>query len=417
MNIIQRAAYGYLKRSIRNDTDQTQPQKLFTLDELEKFFNKGSIGPDESEITYFTCLKVLSESVAKLTIHLKDKDNNKITDHESLRLLKFRPSEFMTPSTLKQLLEYHRNHYGNAYAYLNYDNKGQLKGIYPLDPKNMKILIDNENIFGQRSGHKGNRNRIFYEYTNPKTQKLHTLPSDEILHFKGGLSNDGIVGMCVRETLARTFKGSKESQKYLNNLYEKGLTAKAIIKYTGDFDKDKKRKLTQELAEFGGDEGDGFIPIPLGMDIVPLDLKLTDSQFYELRKHTALQIAGAFGVKPNHLNNYEKSSYANSEMQNLTFYIDTLLFILTQYEEEFNYKLLTEEEQKEGLRFEFNVGSILRGDLKAQAESLSKYTTGSVYSINEAREKAGLPKLPNGDVIMVNGSYVKLEEIGNAYKK
>ena len=66
------------------------------------------------------------------------------------------------------------------------------------------------------------------------------------------------------------------------------------------------------------------------------------------------KIAAAFGIKPNQINDYEKSSYANSEMQQLSFYVDTELFILKQYEEELNYKLLTDSEIKEGYFFKFN---------------------------------------------------------------
>ena len=163
--------------------------------------------------------------------------------------------------------------------------------------------------------------------------------------------------------------------------------------------------------------GDRIIPLPLGFDIVPLDLKLTDSQFYELKKFSSLQVAAAFGIKPNHLNNYDKSSYSNSEMQNLTFYVDTLLAILTQWEEELNYKLLTNEEIEQGLSYQFNVGTILRGDIKTQSESLRNYVSGSIYTINEARKKAGLPPAPGGDVIVVNGSYTDLDKLGNAYAK
>ncbi|WP_454962775.1 phage portal protein [Filifactor alocis] len=409
MNWLQRQAYNYLKKTVVNQT--SEENNLFTLEELNRYFGQGSLGEDISEITYFTCLKVLSESVGKMSIHLKDRNNNVIEGNDGVKALKVRPNHAMTPTVFKSLLEYHRNHYGNAYAYLAYNKQGVLEGIYPLEPRNMKILIDNAHIFSRNS-------QIYYEYMSPKNNKTYRFRNEEILHLKGGISSDGIVGMSVRETLARTLKGSKESQRYLNNLYEKGLTAKAIIKYTGDFDKGRKKELTKELLEFaGGSESDGIIPIPMGMDLVPLDLKLTDSQFYELKKYTALQIAGAFGIKPNHLNNYEKSSYANSEMQNLTFYIDTLLYILTQYEEEFNYKMLTEKDREKGLRYEFNVASILRGDLKTQAESLTKYTAGSVYKINEARKKAGLPPTKGGDVILVNGSYVDLENVGEAYVK
>lgn len=384
-----------------------------TSGEIYEFLKGGNIsaGKDLSEITYFTCLKVLSESIGKLSINLKDSDNNRIYAHDSLQMLKVRPNKFMTPTTFKALIEYHRNHSGNAYAYLQYEKNGKLEGIYPLESRNMQILIDNADIF-QRG------NKMYYRYLAPKTGKTYIFEDKEILHFKGGLSEDGLVGKSVRETLASTLKGVKVSQQYLNNLYEKGLTAKAILKYTGDFDSKKKAMLVNELANFAtGNDSRGIIPIPLGMDLVPLDLKLTDSQFYELKKFTSLQIAAAFGVKPNHLNNYDKSSYANSEMQNLTFYIDTLLFILNQYEEEFNYKMLSEEERKKGLRFEFNVASILRGDLKTQAESITKYVTGSIYTINEARTYAGLPKVADGEKILVNGSYVELKNVGNAYLK
>ena len=161
----------------------------------------------------------------------------------------------------------------------------------------------------------------------------------------------------------------------------------------------------------------GIFPLPLGMDLTPLDLKLSDTQFFELKKYTALQIAGAFGVKPNHLNDYNKSSYSNSEMQNLSFYVDTLLYILTLYEEEFNLKLLTEKERLSGLRFEFNVASILKGDLKTQAECITKFIQSGVYTINEARNLVGLPAVEGGDIIIMNGSYVRLEDIGIAYKK
>ena len=42
------------------------------------------------------------------------------------------------------------------------------------------------------------------------------------------------------------------------------------------------------------------------MKLTPLDIKLSDSQFIELKKYSALQIAAAFGIKPNQINDYEK---------------------------------------------------------------------------------------------------------------
>jgi HK97 family phage portal protein len=157
--------------------------------------------------------------------------------------------------------------------------------------------------------------------------------------------------------------------------------------------------------------------IPLGWDVQPLNMKLADSQFYELKKYNALQIAAAFGLSPDHLNDYTKSSYNNSAMQNLQFYVNTLLYNITIYEQEMNRKLLTRREQDEGLGYKFNVWTILRGDPQQQADVLQKMAQSAIYSVNEARNKLDLPPCENGDVHMVNGSYVKLEEIGKAYAK
>ena len=77
--------------------------------------------------------------------------------------------------------------------------------------------------------------------------------------------------------------------------------------------------------------------MPPGLKLVPVNMKLTDAQFYELQKYSALQIAAAFGIKPNQLNNYEKSSYANSETQQLAFLVETMAYHLKAYEEEINY--------------------------------------------------------------------------------
>ena len=90
---------------------------------------------------------------------------------------------------------------------------------------------------------------------------------------------------------------------------------------------------------------------------------------------------------------------------------------MSLYEEEFNLKLLTEKERLSGLHFEFNVSSILKGDLKTQAECITKFIQSGVYTINEARNLVGLPPVNGGDVIVMNGSYVPLEKLGIAYDK
>ena len=231
--------------------------------------------------------------------------------------------------------------------------------------------------------------RLWYVYTDPSSGRQYVFGTDEVMHFKTSFSFDGITGIPVQKILKDTVTGAAASQEFMNKMYENGLTAKATLEYTGDLNEEGQEALRKAFEDFGnGAKNIGrILPVPMGMKLVPLDIKLTDSQFFELKKYTALQIAAAFGVKPNQINDYSKSSYANSEMQQLSFYVDTELFIIKQYEEEINYKMLTEEEQEKGFYYKFNEKVIFRTDSKTQMEYLKNGVQGSVIMPNEARRK------------------------------
>lgn len=416
LKIIENMALGYLKRQLARNQTESIVSNDIGISEINELFNRasGSVGENLSEVTYFTCMKMLSESLGKLNIDLMqdtDKGTVKIKNHELYNLMKYRPNPYMTPSTFKSLVEFNRNHYGNAFIWVRYQG-ARVKDMWVLENENVNVLVDDINLFKSE-------NRLYYEYTNPKTLKKVMLSEKEVIHLKCGISKNGYLGLSVQDVLASTMKGNKASQNFLNSLNEKGLTARAVLEYVGDLDRNRKAELVKTIEEFatGEDNAGRIIPIPLGMKLTPLDLKLTDSQYFELRKYSALQIAAAFGIKPNQLNNYEKSSYSNSEMQNLSFYVDTLLFILKQYEEEFNYKLLTEEERRQGFHFKFNVSSILRADIKTQAECLSKYVNNGIYTPNEARKYLDGEEAEGGDILMVNGNYIPITEVGKQYQK
>ena len=402
MNILNR-----LKKYFTNDTKNSS----MSLSEINELFFSGQsamqYGTDLSEITYFTCLKTLSEALGKMPVYLMGPDKERKTNHETSLFLSVSPNNVYTPIQFFTYLEFCRNHYGNAYVYVERIN-GKVRGLYPLDPHMVQIWVNNTEEFTSR--------RYTYYYTDTKSGKSYWLDPEDMLHVKSWVTDrSGLAGKSVREILATNMAGSKASQQFLNDLYQKGLTANAVVKYVGDLSREQQKVILKGIEKQAKDEGRRMITLPVGYDIQTLDLKLTDSQFYELKKYNALQIAAAFGIQPNQLNDYSKSSYANSAAQSLSFYVNTLLYNITLYEQEFNRKLLTTKEQQDGLGFKFNVWTILRGDPTQQADVLQKMVSSAIYSPNEARAKLDMPPTPGGDVHIVNGSYVKLEDVGLAY--
>ncbi|MDC4242480.1 phage portal protein [Clostridium tertium] len=375
-----------------------------------------------SEVTYFTCLKMLSETLGKMPLKFRqdtDKGVQRVKSNKVHRLLRTRPNALMTPSIFWATVEQNRNHYGNAYVWIRrkfkrekYGGSYEIQDLWVMPSNDVQVLIDDEGYFGAKG-------RMWYLYTDKYSTEQYVFNSDDVMHFKTSYSFDGILGVPVREVLKSTLEGGLESQNFMNNLYKSGLTAKAVLEYTGDLDQEAKNRLVKGFEDFAnGSKNSGkIIPVPLGMKLVPLDIKLTDSQFFELKKFNALQIAGAFGIKPNQLNDYEKSSYSNSEMQQLSFYVDTVLFILKQYEEELNYKLLTKEEIEEGYHFKFNEKVLLRTDSKTQMEILSKGVNNGLIMPNEGRDELGYPSEEGGDVLVMNGNYIPITDVGKQYKK
>lgn len=375
-----------------------------------------------SEVTYFTCLKMLSETLGKMPLKFyqnTEEGIKKAKPNKAYRLLSVRPNHLMTPSTFWAAVEQNRNHYGNAYVWIRrqfkkakYGGSYEIRDFWIMPSDSVRVYVDDAGVFGGAG-------LIWYSYTDRYSGQDYVFRPGEVMHFKTSYSFDGILGVPVKDILKSTLEGGLESQIFMNNLYKTGLTGKAALEYTGDLSDEAIKRLREGFERFasGSENAGRIIPVPLGMKLIPLDIKLTDSQFFELKKFSALQIAGALGIKPNQINDYEKSSYANSEMQQLSFYVDTELFILKQYEEEIIYKTLDEQELEEGLFFKFNEKVILRTDSKTQMETLAQAVNNGIYTPNEAREYLDKPSEKGGDGLFMNGNYIPIEMVGSQYSK
>lgn len=395
---------------IRNKSSSTEEMSL--LDFLGIDTNKEKA---ISEATYFACLKVLSESVGKLPLKLlRHKDNNGVTterNHPLYPILHDRPNPYMTSTSFWSTVEQNRNHYGNAYCYIK--GAGSKLSLWILPSNEVEIWYDDKKILSDVAD-------IHYIYSHGG--KIYDFRSEEILHFKTSNTFDGIKGISVREQLKMTIEGNVKAQKLLNSMYKSGFTAKAVIQYTSDLSDDNLKKFKNKIEKFAGTDIDDketnmIIPLPVGTSLTPLNIKLTDNQFIEVKKYSSIQIASAFGIKPNQIGDYEKSSYASAEAQQLSFYVETLLYIIKQYEEELNYKLLSREELNNGFYFKFNVAVILRADSEKQIQTLTQAISNFLYTPNEARALLDMEAKEGGDKLIGNGATISVDLVGKQYIK
>lgn len=406
---------GFFDRLRGRRRKSADTSEQMTLDQLLNWLGVHGVANSElSEATYFACIKVLSESIGKLPLRLMqatpDRGVTPARGHRYYRTLNERPNRFMSASVFWTYMEYCRNHFGNAYALIDESDREHPQ-LWPLDPRSMQVWYDDARQLSDLPD-------VYYVYST--AAGTITYGSEEILHFKSHQTLDGLVGVSVREQLASTIQGNIKAQKMVNKMYDSGMTAKAVLQYTGNLKDASVEQLTKGIEAYAKGELkskgiENIIPMPIGMTLTPLSLKLADSQFLEVKQYSALQIAAAFGVKPNQVGDYSKSSYANAEAQQLSFLVDTLLFNIKQYEEELQWKLLLDGEAAAGFVTKFNTSVLLRADQQTQINTLSAAVSNFLMTPNEARERLDLPHKEGGDNLLGNGAAIPVQFTGAQY--
>lgn len=391
----------------------TDSNSLFDI--LGQLNEDTEVQQDISETIYFICLKHLSESLGKMQWEkreiTKKKGRETIFDNDLDLLLNIRPNPYMSAITFWQTVELNRNHYGNSYVYIERDGK-KIKNLWQLPSNEVEIWIDNKGYFGLKDS-------IWYMWNDSRSGKRYSFLQDDILHFKTHMSWDGLSGTAVRDILKTQLNTQKSALNFLKRIYSSStLGTKVVVHYTGELNDAKAKNMVDKIANFTkAKESGAFIPLPMGYQAQLLEMKLADSQFFENNKNTALQIAAAFGIKPNVINDYTKSSYSNSETQQLDFYVNTLQPLFLIYEQELSYKLLHPRDLERGQRLVINEDILFKMDNQTKANVYSNYVQNFIMTPNEVREALNLPYVKGGDKLIGNGNAISLDKAGEQYTK
>lgn len=352
-----------------------------------------------------------SDAIAKVPfkVYKRDGDGSQETQHDLNELLKLRPNRFVSAHDMLWATEYQRLAFGNAFWAYEFD-AGEIKAIYLLDSTQVEIIIDDKGLLDKP-------NSVYYLYNDYKKGQLF-YPHNRILHFKH-YATDGIKGNSVQKYLSDVIAQEKSAQAVVKERYSKGLQDPIIVTYTGDLNSSRSQAIKKKFADLGGTQNAGMVvPVPTDFKVEQLETKLVNSQFFELNGLTSKNIANAFGVKSFQLNDMERSTYSNIENQNRSFYSETMQNVLTSYEQEMTYKLLSHFERKNGLDIKGNADVYFRADIKARYSAYAEGISGGFLQVAEARKKENLPFIKGTDRLFVgNGSAIPLDMLGIQYTK
>lgn len=378
----------------------------------------GYTTDDMKESTYFSCIKIISESIAKCkfqVIQETDKGEIVLKNHYLYDLLSLRPNTYMSAVDCFKAFIGLSIHYGVSGLLINRDSKGKVIGLYPV--RLIECTIDDAGLI------KGTKNnKILWDWQGVEGETGSVFDKDVVVLRDFTL--DGIKGKSIRSVTGKTLDTSIKSQDYLNKLFGNGLTNKLAVQLVSDIKDDKELNKIQEKFNRIYSSNGKIFTVPSGYNLTPLNLSLADAQFTELRKLSKEEIATTLQVPLSKLG-IIRDTAISEEQDNIKFLSDCLQVKITQIEQECDYKLLSDSERKQGLKIRCNQGIMLRLDAKTQAEVISTYVQNGVYDLDYARELVGATKiggdliitLPSGQVLLrdlLNGniSYQKDNKVG-----
>ena len=107
--------------------------------------------------------------------------------------------------------------------------------------------------------------------------------------------------------------------------------------------------------------------------------------------------------------NEGKQAYGSNEQNAIEYVVGTLHPIVTQYEEEQSYKLLTDSELAAGLELRINMMAELKGDTASRANWYRTMSELSVFSPDDIAALEDLPNVPGGNRRRASLNYVPLD--------
>ena len=361
----------------------------------------------------YACVRILSEAIAGLPLHMyryKDEGGKeKAIDHTLYHLLHDEPNPEMTSFVFRETLMTHLLLWGNAYAQIIRNGKGEVIALYPLMPNRMEVNRDSNGML-----------YYVYQKTSDDAPTLEgssvILSPSEVLHVPG-LGFDGLVGYSPIAMAKNAIGLSMAAEEYGAKFYANGAAPSGVLEHPGVL-KDPAKVRDSWNAAFGGSSNSHKVAVlEEGLKYTPISISPNEAQFLETRKFQIDEIARIFRVPPHMVGDLEKSSFSNIEQQSLEFVKYTLDPWVVRWEQSLSRALLSETEKKNYF-FKFNLEGLLRGDYQSRMQGYSIGIQNGFMCPNDVRELENLDLIPDelgGNKYMVNGNMVDLKNVGAAY--
>ena len=357
---------------------------------------------------YYACIRNISEDIGKLPLRVYQDvglGKSRLPMNSVDQIFNREINAEMTPFTFKQTLMAHALGWGNGYAEIQRNNRGEVVALHPIHPARVTVERDDQG-------------EIYYKvFKVPKDTnhrfagqgEYEVLRPDEMFHITG-LSGDGLVGYSVAKIAQDSLGTALATQKYGASFFGNGANHGGLLEHPGNLSQEAQDRLINSWNERhrGANNAHKVAILEEGMKWHATSVPPREAQFVEVRQFQVVDIARWFRMPPHKIQSMESATFSNIEHQSIEYVQDCLMPWLIKFEEEIKRKMLPEA----NIYAKFGVQSLLRGDAKSRSEYYRTQVNIGAMTPNEVRSYEDMnPMGEEADKLYMQSNMATLENI------
>lgn len=346
-----------------------------------------------NDLSVRSCVDTIARHVAKLKpVHIIQDENGRNAQKSSINsLLANRPNIYMSTSDFLYKVASQLLYYGNAFVYIQKDNKQNINGFYPIDFTSCELKEYDNNLY------------LKFNFNNAKNI---VIPYTDIIHIRRNYSTHDLLGQDAYKPLLETLTNLSKSRQSISNKVENGGKISGILKLSGMVSQSEwktKAELFADWFKSSTSKSGGVATIDSTADFIPVNTKAESAEEAQL-KYLQSEVYSYFGINEAIVN----GSYNETEWQ--AFYESIIEGIKIQLSQEFTAKVFTEKEKEYGNIIDFNSNRLTYASTTNKVNMVKELGALGLLTTNEARELFDLPPVEDGDKRLVSLNYINADK-------
>lgn len=365
---------------------------------VHHFGAKTDAGVSVSEWTAITlpavyaCVSIIANNLAQLPLNvyrtLPNGGREIMSDHPLQVILHDQANDDMSSFVFRQSVNHHALLWGNGYAEIERNRRGDALAMWPLYPDRTRPK-------------KTDGSPLRYE--SRVNGQFVSLPAEDVLHIPA-LGFDGYIGYSPVAVARQAVGMGLAMEKFGGKFFANDSKSGGFLMHPGKLGDAGVKNVADGFNKQGGPDNAFKVKVlEEGMKFISTTIPPDDAQFLSSREFQVAEIARIYGVPLVLLQAMEKSTAWGSgiEQMMIGFVVWTLQPWIVRWEQELNRKLLSSADREAGLFVKFNLNALLRGDMKARGQFYRDLYGIGAINPNEIRALEDMNPYEGGDEFRV----------------